>query len=120
MNISIKFINGICGAGKTYAIAAWADSLADRGHKVLLVQPTTQLVQETIQTTFPAMNVDMTRVVSITSKTHEKVMKSIDEHLKTTDSQTGEILVITHSAFFGLSYFHSEDRSGCGRYHGAL
>src|SRR5215212_4098973 len=107
MNIAINYINGICGAGKNYAIAAWADRLADRGHKVLLVQPTTQLVQETIQTTFPAMNVDMTRVVSITSKTHEKVMKSIDEHLKTTDPQRGEILVITHSAFFSLSYFHN-------------
>ena len=50
--IAINYINGICGAGKTYAIAAWADRAAKMGHKIILIQPTTQLVQETILTTF--------------------------------------------------------------------
>jgi hypothetical protein len=63
--IPIKSLDGICGAGKTYAIAEWADRMANAGQKVLLVQPTTKLVHETISTTFPVMRVTA-RVRAIT------------------------------------------------------
>ncbi|WP_262273425.1 hypothetical protein [Microvirga yunnanensis] len=101
--IAINYINGICGAGKTYAIAAWADRAAKMGLKIILIQPTTQLVQETIRTTFPAMGVAMANVTAITSASHPyQVIKTITNHLETADPAKGEILVITHSAFFAL------------------
>ena len=49
------------------------------------------------------MGVDMTNVTAITSASHPyQVIKTITNHLETTDPAKGEILVITHSAFFAL------------------
>jgi hypothetical protein len=104
--LELGYLNGFCGAGKTFAISHFANNLANRGIKVLLVQPTTKLAHETINTTFPECNVTAkyTAINSITNPW--AVTDTIDAHLKTC-APGGEILVVTHSAFFGLPHFHN-------------
>lgn len=103
--ISIDYVNGFCGAGKTYANAKYAKEQYDRGQKVLLVQPTTQLIEQTVATTFKDCGLTTDCYVSINSKTTDHVVKVITEFVKTVKSPI--ILVITHAAFFSIPHFHN-------------
>jgi len=47
----IEFFDALAGAGKTRALARYADRLARRGQKVLFVQPTKHLIDKTIGVT---------------------------------------------------------------------
>jgi hypothetical protein len=107
--IEINYINGFCGSGKTFAIARFAKQQVERGNKVLLVQPTKNLIDETITTTFAACGIDRSDYRTISSATHSRATTAIREHLDN-PADGGEILVVTHSGFFGLSYFPNKDK----------
>ena len=47
--MSMYYFNALAGAGKTHALARYADRLAQRGQKVLFIQPTKHLINKTIE-----------------------------------------------------------------------
>lgn len=102
--ISYKYMSAYCGAGKTHLLANAALRMTRGENKIAIVQPTHALVEQTYDAYFAGKS----HVRTITSKTHpDVVIASIKAHLETTDPETPEVLLITHSAFLGLSYWHN-------------
>lgn len=102
---TINYVNGLCGSGKTYAIVRKASNIANRGGKVLLVQPTVDLINETVRNEFAQTNI---KPLVITSETNpDGVISAIVGHMKSTKPETGEVLIITHAAFFKVPYWHN-------------
>jgi hypothetical protein len=108
--IAIDFLNGYCGAGKTFGIARYAKEQAQRGNNVLIVQPTKALVRETVKTTFPACGIPRSLYTEITGNTHPNAVNTSLRHHLSSTPRTGEILLITHQTFFSIGYFpHKAD-----------
>jgi hypothetical protein len=103
----IRYFNALAGAGKTRALARYADQLARRGTKVLFVQPTKHLIEKTItdelQPLQPAYPVRA--IHSDTALETNSVVGDIVNHFRTSDRNRGEVLFITHAAFFKVPYF---------------
>ncbi len=101
----IDFISALAGAGKTYAIIRKAHRLALRGEKVLIVQPSRELISRTVAGELLQLSLISYRV--ITTDSHpQAVSATIIDHLAH-PSQGGEILFVTHAAFLALPYFAS-------------
>src|SRR5215218_824264 len=49
LQMIIRYFDALAGAGKTRALALYADRLARHGYKVLFVQPTMHLIDKTIE-----------------------------------------------------------------------
>jgi hypothetical protein len=111
--IPIKILNGICVPVRPTPLLVGPTPQANRGAKILQVQPTMQLVHETVEKTFRDPDVNVTaRYQAITSKTHKwGVISAITSTLKVPTDQ-GEILVITHTAFFAFRAICSTASAG--------
>ena len=107
----IYYFDAYSGAGKTHAAVLQADRLARMGEKVLLVQPTKILLDETLEHEINPLNPLYT--VSIihgeTVEEDEAVTKRIIDHFKNVRPNEGEIVGITHSAFMQVQYFHARE-----------
>jgi hypothetical protein len=106
----IRYFNALAGAGKTRALARYADRLARRGIKVLFVQPMKHLIEKTVtdelqplEPTYPVRAIHS----DITLETNS-VVGDIVNHLRSTDRDQGEVLFITHAAFFKVPYFEKK------------
>jgi late competence protein required for DNA uptake (superfamily II DNA/RNA helicase) len=92
----IKMVDALAGAGKTFAAGKHAARTARVGHKTLFVQPTKDLITETlggIRQHSPDI-----RLTAIHSDTTEHVVASIVQHTKDASQHQGEILFITHAS----------------------
>jgi hypothetical protein len=106
----IHCLNALAGAGKTRAFARYADRLARRGIKVIIVQPTKHLIDKTIieelqplEPSYPVRAIHSDATLETGS-----VVGDIVEHLRSTDRDRGEVLFITHAAFFRVPYFENK------------
>jgi hypothetical protein len=94
---------GPTGCGKTHAAENFSVDMARNGHKVVVVQPTTHLLNQTVAGIIA--KAPEVRVRAIHGENTQGVLSAIVQHLK--DAQPGgEVLLITHSAFERLPYFH--------------
>jgi hypothetical protein len=104
--MSIHYLNALAGAGKTRALVHYADRLARKGLKTLIVQPTRDLIDKTIMDELEAIEPSY----PVTSIYHVKgsgsVVGAIVQHLKQAKPRQGEVLFITHEAFVRLPYLH--------------
>jgi len=104
--LTIFTVDALAGAGKTYGACTWSIEQARQDRKIALVQPSIDLIHETLKTLRQSGCHDV-RLTEITSRTHPfNVAKAIMDRLKTTPQDVGEILIITHAAFVGLPYWH--------------
>jgi reverse gyrase len=85
----IKMVDALAGAGKTFAAGKHAARTARVGHKTLFVQPTKNLITETI-TGIRQHSPDI-RLTAIHSDTTEHVVADIVQHTKNADEHQGEI-----------------------------
>ena len=99
----MHYVDGPCGSAKTYAAIRHAHRLARLGKKVLFVQPSIFLIDQTLAD-LAKLTPDI-RIRAIHGETSERVIADIIDHSKHT-SQDGEILFITHSALMLLPYLH--------------
>jgi hypothetical protein len=97
------FVDGPCGSAKTHVAVRHAHSLARLGKKILLVQPSIFLINQTLADL--AGLTPEVRFHAIHGETSIRVIADIVEHSKHT-AQDGEILLITHAALMLLPYFH--------------
>lgn len=109
----VHFVNALAGSGKTYAAIRHAHRLAQQGHKVLFVQPSVTLIQQTL-----ADFLTLSPTISIKALyghgphgagTSPNVVGDIVQHCRAAGPQ-GEVLIITHAAFLRVPYFHRPDR----------
>jgi hypothetical protein len=103
----IRYFDALAGAGKTRALARYADRLARHGHKVLFVQPTMHLIDKTIVEELQPLD-HQYPVRAIHGNETNSVVGDIVEHTRSTPRDKGEILFITHAAFFRVPYFEQK------------
>ena len=99
----LYFVDGVCGSAKTYAAVRHAHKLARLGKKVLFVQPSIFLINQTWSDL--ASLTPEVRLRAIHGETSGRVIADIIDHTKHTASD-GEVLFVTHSALMLLPYFH--------------
>jgi hypothetical protein len=91
----IRTVDALAGAGKTFAAGKHAARAAGLGRKTLMVQPTKDLITETlggIRQHSPDI-----RLTAIHSDT-TNVVAAIVQHTRDASQHQGEILFITHAS----------------------
>ena len=106
-SLPIFVFNALAGAGKTYALAKYADELARTGKKILFVQPTIQLIDNTYRNEFLARWKPTYRIqpVHSGSDNFSRSVKSEILNRMRAEDVGGELLLITHEAFKTLPRF---------------
>jgi hypothetical protein len=95
------------GGGKTFAAENFAINMVRHSRKVVIVQPTTGLLDQTLVGILrKAPDVS---VRSIHGENTKGVLSMIVQHLKEAQSG-GEVLLVTHSAFERIPYFHDRGK----------
>lgn len=110
---SYQFVNSLAGAGKTYAACRWAVEMAERGHKIVIAQPSRVLIAQTLDDLKSIANdIPVTAIYSEDDSVpfkRESVRGKIMEYLKSSPDH-GQILLITQAALMTLPYFHRPDQ----------
>jgi reverse gyrase len=88
----IKTVDALAGSGKTFAAGKYSARTARLGHKTLFVQPTKDLITETI-TGIRQHSPDI-RLTAIHSGITEHVVADIVQHTRDSPEHQGEILFI--------------------------
>ena len=117
--MKIHYFNALAGAGKTRAMAQVAHRMAIKGERVLFVQPSKKLIDDTLRnevTPLRQLLSDRRRYAcqAIHGDQHAGVVTEIMTHIRK-DSDTdggcgGELLFITHESFLRLPYFPRRHR----------
>lgn len=103
---TIYTVDALAGAGKTHGACVWSLEQARKDRKVVIVQPSKELIKQTRQT-LAELECDDVKVTEITSRTQPgKVTAALIDHVKHAPDDVGEILLITHAAFIDLPYWH--------------
>jgi hypothetical protein len=102
-HLIFDYADGLCGSATTYAAVRYAHRLARLGKKVLFVQPSIFLINQTVSDL--ATLTPEVRFRAIHGETSEHVIADIINHAKHT-ALYGEVLFITHSALMLLPYVH--------------
>jgi reverse gyrase len=89
-------VDALAGAGKTFAAGKYSARTARLGHKTLFVQPTKDLIAETING-IRQHSPDI-RLTAIHSGITEHVVADIVQHTKDASQLQGEILLVATGA----------------------
>ena len=103
-------VSAPAGSGKTHAAIDYAIKLAQSHQKVLIAQPSIQLITQT-EADLKARNsgVVVNKIVSKTpSYSAESVIARVIEHMRTTDPEQGEVLLISQQALGRLPQMFRE------------
>ena len=103
----ILYIDALAGAGKTYAIVRHAHKLVTRGGKVIIAQPTKQLIDRTVADELSQLSGIRYRVIHGDSTS--SVIAEIVRHLNECGNEP-ELLFITQASFFALPSFWMRSR----------
>ncbi|WP_426046158.1 hypothetical protein [Brevundimonas sp. TWP3-1-2b1] len=101
------YLDALAGAGKTYAIVRKAHELARCGRKVLIAQPTKNLIDRTVADELGKLPSVRQRVIH--GDVAADVISTIVKHLNDAD-EGPEILFITQAAFFAIPFFANRER----------
>lgn len=108
MTITLQFVSAPCGAGKTFAIQEEAHRSTSVEHRcVLVVQPTVQLIRQTLsefEVRFPK-----TAARAIYGK-HEEDTPTADIRRHLSEERHPHVLFITQEAFLRLPFFPHRDQ----------
>ncbi|WP_159351359.1 DEAD/DEAH box helicase family protein [Roseomonas harenae] len=106
----IQTSSAVCGAGKTFAISHRSIRQALAGHRVLIVQPTLELLEQTITTIEKhcAEQGVTVRVRAIHGENSTSVVADIVRHMQHPEFG-GEIFLITHAAHERLPFVPTQN-----------
>jgi superfamily II DNA or RNA helicase len=107
--MSIHYFDALAGAGKTRALARRADRLAQRGQKVLFIQPTKHLITKTIEDELLPLDPSYAIRAIHGDTDPNRVIGEIVAHFQAT-GDGGEVLFITHAAFMRVPYIENKGR----------
>lgn len=105
---TVNYVNSLAGSGKTYTATRHSHRLAQQGRKVLFVQPSVRLIQQTLAD-FASLSPHVPCRAIYGSGEHGKgtstdVVGDIVRHSRLAGSG-GEVLLITHAAVLRLPFF---------------
>lgn len=98
------YINGPAGSGKTHQLVEYADFQVDAGAKIIISQPTFELMRET-QNKLVALGVPVRRFYH-KDGSNTNVVKSIQDYMTAANPNRGEVILITHAALKRLPPSH--------------
>jgi hypothetical protein len=103
--VIIKYCSAPCGAGKTKAAIDLARELAEAGEKVIILQPTKRLIDNTVKDELPSRPNPPPHFVFHGDVLDEgqSVALELSEHL-TNPLDTGQIVFTTHQALHHIKY----------------
>jgi len=95
MQATFYYQPGPAGSGKTFQLSHWSIQRAQQGEKVLIAQPTKELIRATARV---IRNLDPSvKVTTIFSQhTNDRVTARALNHMTAADPHKGEILLVTH------------------------
>jgi hypothetical protein len=100
---AIYYLDALAGAGKTHALIPYAVKQARQGRKVLIVQPTKELIKRTIADELEPLCLPGDRVAVYHGDREKHVVASLMAHFRDTQPG-GEIVFTTQAAFLRASY----------------
>ncbi len=103
----LDYLDALAGTGKTRWIAIRAHRWAILGFKVLIVQPSKLLIAKTVSDELAKLSPVRHKIID--GDHSDEVIASIVAHFRDTPPG-GEILFITHSAFFQVPFFAHRDQ----------
>jgi hypothetical protein len=103
--LKISFSSAICGAGKTHQIVNRACELAAAGNNALIVQPTKQLIDRTVERELLSRPNPPDHKVFHGDKYPGNVAKELMAWLKAFGGGGGQIVFITHQLLPHIPYF---------------
>jgi superfamily II DNA or RNA helicase len=106
--MSLYYFNALAGAGKTHALAQYADRIAQRGQKVLFIQPTKHLINKTIEGEFLKLDPKyrLNAIHGDEDLGGGSVIGNLVAHFQNTPPG-GEVLFATHAAFMLLPFIQN-------------
>ena len=106
-NLNFKCVNAPCGSGKTTAAMHEADTITGLGQRVLIAQPSRQLVAETEKRLLDFSRRPLHRFDTDTCGSG-RVKAALADHLMH-HAEPGQIVLTTHTALLTLPYFHRRE-----------
>lgn len=103
--MKISYSAAVCGSGKTHQIVNRACKIAKAGNNVLIVQPTKQLIDRTVEAELINRPNPPRYEVFHGDKFPGAVTKELMHWLKTFDSEGGWVVFITHQLLPHIPYF---------------
>jgi len=106
--MTIYYFDALAGAGKTRALALYADRLARRGQKVFFIQPSKLLINKTIEDELLPLEppYSVKPIHGGTDLETDSVVADLVAHFQQTPPG-GEVLFATHAAFMRLPYIEN-------------
>ncbi len=108
----IQLLSAPVGGGKTYAACEYAVKMAKAGQKILIAQPSRDLIKQTFRQ-LKTLNSSVIvtpfyskQMVEGVTPISEKIVKKIIDHFAN-PALGGEILLITHEAFSRVGFFQN-------------
>ena len=105
-NINIEYVDGLCGSGKTYALAGYVKSNF-MCSKHMIITPSKELadqIHNQLDNDFNIANVHLIHSDN-TQKVGSKILTTIQE----IDSNDAGVLICTQEAFYRIPFFQNKD-----------
>ncbi|WBY16640.1 DEAD/DEAH box helicase family protein [Erythrobacteraceae bacterium WH01K] len=94
---TFQYQDGPAGSGKTYGISKWTVERVRAEEKVLIAQPSKDLIRETVRN-IKQMDPNIKIRTIVSSSNRKNVVDSIVAHMQAAVPHHGEVLLITHKA----------------------
>ena len=106
-NINIEYVDGLCGSGKTYALAGYIKSNVYICTKYMIITPSKELanqIYKQLDNDFNIANVHL-----IHSDNTQKVGSSLLVAIQEIDSKDAGVIICTQEAFYRIPFFQNKD-----------
>lgn len=107
MTFPIQYVSAPAGSGKTYELARWATERAAAHDKIVIAQPTKQLMQETARA-IVGMKPGAAPTLFFSRSPRDNVTARIQAHFEGAAPHQGEIIIVSHEVLFRLPDSHKK------------
>ena len=105
--ISIEYVDGLCGSGKTYTLAGYIKSNVYICTKYMIITPSKELANQIYKQLDNDFNIPNVHLIHSdnTQKVGSRILTTIQE----IDSNDAGVLICTQEAFYRIPFFQNKD-----------